>query len=175
MMVEGSVACVESVTTKKEGVGICLLLFLVEMTGFEPAASSSRTKRATKLRYISILCCVFESDSNLRLPTKNIVVSLRCSLVILLIFGFLRLAVSSAGRARLRHLVPHSARKDIRVGAHECAHTDIPPTHYNMHPMVCQCFFGAKAAFSIDKRAVVAVYWWVIMEQYLLCQRSDAK
>ena len=29
-------------------------IFLVEMTGFEPAASSSRTKRATKLRYISI-------------------------------------------------------------------------------------------------------------------------
>ena len=27
---------------------------MVEMTGFEPAASSSRTKRATKLRYISI-------------------------------------------------------------------------------------------------------------------------
>ena len=31
--------------------------FLVEMTGFEPAASSSRTKRATKLRYISICIC----------------------------------------------------------------------------------------------------------------------
>ena len=31
--------------------------FLVEMTGFEPAASSSRTKRATKLRYISIFDC----------------------------------------------------------------------------------------------------------------------
>ena len=29
------------------------------MTGFEPAASSSRTRRATKLRYISILNCVF--------------------------------------------------------------------------------------------------------------------
>ena len=27
---------------------------VVGMTGFEPAASSSRTKRATKLRYISV-------------------------------------------------------------------------------------------------------------------------
>jgi hypothetical protein len=32
------------------------LLFLVGMTGFEPATSSSRTKRATKLRYIPIRC-----------------------------------------------------------------------------------------------------------------------
>ena len=31
--------------------------YLVEMTGFEPAASSSRTKRATKLRYISLCTC----------------------------------------------------------------------------------------------------------------------
>ncbi len=30
------------------------LFLLVEVTGFEPAASSSRTKRATKLRYTSI-------------------------------------------------------------------------------------------------------------------------
>ena len=30
-----------------------LWLSLVEMTGFEPATSWSRTKRATKLRYIS--------------------------------------------------------------------------------------------------------------------------
>jgi hypothetical protein len=29
---------------------------LVGMTGFEPATSSSRTKRATKLRYIPIRC-----------------------------------------------------------------------------------------------------------------------
>ena len=33
-------------------------VLLVGMTGFEPAASSSRTKRATKLRYISICTCV---------------------------------------------------------------------------------------------------------------------
>ncbi len=32
------------------------LFFLVGMTGFEPATSSSRTKRATKLRYIPIRC-----------------------------------------------------------------------------------------------------------------------
>ena len=31
---------------------------MVEMTGFEPAASSSRTKRATKLRYISKCNCL---------------------------------------------------------------------------------------------------------------------
>ena len=31
-----------------------MAFLLVEMTGFEPAASSSRTKRATKLRYISL-------------------------------------------------------------------------------------------------------------------------
>ena len=29
---------------------------MVGMTGFEPATSSSRTKRATKLRYIPIRC-----------------------------------------------------------------------------------------------------------------------
>ncbi len=33
--------------------------FLVEMTGFEPAASSSRTRRATKLRYISIFISIW--------------------------------------------------------------------------------------------------------------------
>ena len=41
-------------TTKKKGYPDGYPFFLVEMTGFEPAASSSRTKRATKLRYISI-------------------------------------------------------------------------------------------------------------------------
>ena len=30
-----------------------------------------------------------------------------------------------------------------------------------------------RREFSIDKTAFLAVYWWVIMEQYLLCQRSD--
>ena len=31
-----------------------LLLILVEMTGFEPAASASRTQRSTKLSHISL-------------------------------------------------------------------------------------------------------------------------
>lgn len=30
---------------------------MVEVTGFEPAASSSRTKRSTKLSHTSISCC----------------------------------------------------------------------------------------------------------------------
>lgn len=30
---------------------------MVEVTGFEPAASSSRTKRSTKLSHTSIFCC----------------------------------------------------------------------------------------------------------------------
>ena len=34
-------------------------LFLIGITGFEPAASSSRTKRATKLRYIPVYPFVF--------------------------------------------------------------------------------------------------------------------
>ena len=54
---------------------------------------------------------------NLRLPTQNIVVSLRCSLVILLVLDFLRLAASATGGARLRHLVPHFVR-DSRPQAH---------------------------------------------------------
>ena len=42
--------------TQKEGLRKETLFCLVGMTGFEPATSSSRTKRATKLRYIPIRC-----------------------------------------------------------------------------------------------------------------------
>ena len=68
----------------------------VGMTGFEPR-----------------FCAEVEWDA-LRLPTQNIVVSRRCSLVILLVLGFLRLAASATGGARLRHLVPHFARDSGR-------------------------------------------------------------
>ena len=51
---------------------------MVGVTGFEPMADLKKHSRLT-----------------------------RCRFVILLVFSFLRLAFSSAGRARLRHLVPH--------------------------------------------------------------------
>ena len=47
--------CDPPIKTNKKAIHDKWMAFLlVEMTGFEPAASSSRTKRATKLRYISI-------------------------------------------------------------------------------------------------------------------------
>ncbi len=39
--------------TNKKGTAITLSFLLVEVTGFEPTTSWSRTKRATKLRYTS--------------------------------------------------------------------------------------------------------------------------
>lgn len=42
---------------KKQHPDLLNAVYMVEVTGFEPAASSSRTKRSTKLSHTSIFCC----------------------------------------------------------------------------------------------------------------------
>ena len=192
-----------SITTNKKAIHDRWMAFLVvEMTGFEPAASSSRTKRATKLRYISILDCTGGKRCSLcgAAQTVRAVQSPACG------------ARNACARCSLRRIstatplpprcIRHRRRSDakpersaerlvvcaccscvrrslrmslslhsptrVRAVGQTALHLDINGLYYNMHPMVCQCFFGAKAAFSIDKPPSVAVYWWVIMEQYLL-------
>ena len=44
-------------------------VFVVGVTGFEPATSSSRTKRATKLRYTPIIIKKLEPAGGLEPPT----------------------------------------------------------------------------------------------------------
>ena len=41
----------------------CLFALLVEVTGFEPTTSWSRTKRATKLRYASIAVYIISKET----------------------------------------------------------------------------------------------------------------
>ena len=54
-------------------------VFLVEMTGFEPAASASRTQRSTKLSHISqysVLLCFLSggrTDAPSAFPTRDII------------------------------------------------------------------------------------------------------
>ncbi len=51
---QGSIVTyVTAVASAEKGARCALIFVLVEVTGFEPMASWSRTKRATKLRYTS--------------------------------------------------------------------------------------------------------------------------
>ena len=88
---------------------------MVEMTGFEPAASSSRTKRATKLRYISILILAYKHSLG-------------------------EMAQGDISEGATNALIGADA---LRVAP--LRYISVQPHYYSTRLAVCQCFFRLKS------------------------------
>ena len=100
---------------------------LVGVAGFEPTADREKHSRLTRLE--------------------------RC--VMLLVFLFLRLASSSAGRARLRRLVPHIDSGQTRDRGFSSLHKKQKPCKSMTSVLVGVAGFEPTASWSRTKRATI--------------------